>query len=72
MKIIFVRHGDPDYEHDTLTEKGIREAKLLGSLTLNHLKISRKARNGFIFCQILIFILHVTYKYCIMHLRWHK
>ena len=25
---------------------------LLGSLTLNHLKISRKARNGFIFCQI--------------------
>ncbi len=43
-----------------------------GSLTLNHLKISRKARNGFIFCQILIFILHVTYKYCIMYLRWHK
>lgn len=29
MKIIFIRHGDPDYEHDTLTEKGIREAKLL-------------------------------------------
>ncbi len=27
-------------------------AYLLGSLTLNHLKISRKARNGFIFCQI--------------------
>lgn len=46
--------------------------KKLGSLTLNHLKISRKARNGFIFCQILIFILHVTYKYCIMYLRWHK
>ena len=29
MKIIFIRHGDPDYEHDSLTEKGIREAKLL-------------------------------------------
>ena len=29
MKIIFIRHGDPDYENDTLTEKGIREAKLL-------------------------------------------
>lgn len=29
MKIIFIRHGDPDYAHDTLTEKGIREAKLL-------------------------------------------
>ncbi len=29
MRIILIRHGDPDYEHDTLTEKGIREAKLL-------------------------------------------
>lgn len=28
MRIIFVRHGDPDYEHDTLTEKGWREAAL--------------------------------------------
>ena len=32
MRIIFVRHGDPDYEHDTLTEKGHREAALLGKL----------------------------------------
>lgn len=29
MKIIMIRHGDPDYEHDSLTEKGVREAKLL-------------------------------------------
>lgn len=29
MKLIIVRHGDPDYENDTLTEKGYREAKLL-------------------------------------------
>ena len=29
MRILIVRHGDPDYEHDTLTEKGHREAKLL-------------------------------------------
>ncbi len=29
MKIIFIRHGDPDYERDSLTEKGVREAKLL-------------------------------------------
>lgn len=29
MKIILIRHGDPDYVNDTLTEKGIREAKLL-------------------------------------------
>lgn len=29
MRIIFIRHGDPNYEKDALTEKGIREAKLL-------------------------------------------
>ena len=29
MKIWFIRHGDPDYEHDTLTEKGFREAAAL-------------------------------------------
>lgn len=29
MRIIFIRHGDPDYKNDTLTEKGIREAQLL-------------------------------------------
>lgn len=29
MKIMIIRHGDPDYEHDTLTEKGWREAQAL-------------------------------------------
>ena len=29
MRIIFIRHGDPDYINDALTEKGIREARLL-------------------------------------------
>lgn len=29
MRIIFVRHGEPDYANDTLTEKGWREARLL-------------------------------------------
>lgn len=29
MRLLFIRHGDPDYEHDTLTEKGHREAELL-------------------------------------------
>lgn len=29
MKLIFVRHADPDYEKDSLTEKGFVEAKLL-------------------------------------------
>lgn len=29
MRLIFIRHGDPDYEHDSLTEKGKREVALL-------------------------------------------
>ena len=29
MRLILIRHGDPDYEHDSLTEKGFREANLL-------------------------------------------
>ena len=29
MKLWFIRHGDPDYAHDTLTEKGFREAAAL-------------------------------------------
>lgn len=29
MKLVIIRHGDPDYEKDSLTEKGWREAKLL-------------------------------------------
>lgn len=31
MKLIFIRHGDPDYTIDSLTEKGVREAKLLAN-----------------------------------------
>ncbi len=29
MRLLIIRHGDPDYANDTLTEKGHREAKLL-------------------------------------------
>ena len=29
MRIILIRHGDPDYERDSLTPKGWREAELL-------------------------------------------
>lgn len=29
MKLVIVRHGDPDYEHDTLTETGWKEAELV-------------------------------------------
>ena len=29
MRLIFIRHGDPDYEHDDLTQKGKREVELL-------------------------------------------
>lgn len=29
MKLLFIRHGDPDYEIDSLTKKGWKEAALL-------------------------------------------
>ncbi|MCR4779893.1 MAG: histidine phosphatase family protein [Ruminiclostridium sp.] len=29
MRLLIIRHGDPDYENDTLTAKGEREAELL-------------------------------------------
>lgn len=29
MRLLIIRHGDPDYANDTLTEKGHREARLL-------------------------------------------
>ena len=29
MRLLIIRHGDPDYEHDTLTEAGRLEVQLL-------------------------------------------
>ena len=29
MRLLFIRHGEPDYEKDSLTEKGFREAGYL-------------------------------------------
>lgn len=35
MRIIFVRHGEPDYSNDSLTDKGKREAELLAKRAKN-------------------------------------
>lgn len=35
MKLIFIRHAEPDYEHDSLTPKGWREAELLAERVKN-------------------------------------
>lgn len=32
MRLLFIRHGDPDYVHDSLTERGIEEARALARL----------------------------------------
>lgn len=32
MRLLFIRHGDPDYRHDCLTDVGIREAQALARL----------------------------------------
>jgi len=39
LKLFFVRHGDPDYELDSLTEKGFKEAEYLSD-RLSKLDIS--------------------------------
>lgn len=39
MKLVFIRHGDPDYVNDTLTQRGIDEAKAL-SESINRLGIT--------------------------------
>lgn len=56
MKIIFIRHGDPDYVNDTLTEKGMREAKLLAKRVADWKNITQfycsplgRAKNRFLF-----------------------
>ncbi len=33
MHLIFIRHGDPDYKNDSLTQKGFKEADLLATYT---------------------------------------
>lgn len=38
MKLILIRHGDPDYELDSLTEKGFKEAEYL-SQRISKLKV---------------------------------
>lgn len=35
MKLIFIRHAEPDYKKDSLTEKGFREAEALAERTKN-------------------------------------
>ena len=32
MRLLFIRHGDPDYENDRLNETGLKEARALSSL----------------------------------------
>ena len=36
MKLLIIRHGDPDYKNDTLTEKGWREAECLAEMLSKH------------------------------------
>ena len=38
MRLLFIRHGDPDYVHDTLTRKGMAEARALARL-IPHLNV---------------------------------
>ncbi len=46
MRILIVRHGDPDYANDTLTKKGRKEAKLLA-------KKLKKEKIDYFYCSPL-------------------
>ena len=35
MKLLIIRHGDPDYTIDSLTEKGWKEAEYLSEMLVN-------------------------------------
>jgi probable phosphoglycerate mutase len=35
MELIFIRHAEPDYENNTLTKKGFKEADILGQFLKN-------------------------------------
>ena len=45
MRLLIIRHGDPDYVRDSLTEKGRREAEL--SPTAMNLRCSCALRHFF-------------------------
>ncbi len=40
MRLIFIRHAEPDYEHNTLTPRGFHEAELLAE-RVPHWKVDR-------------------------------
>ena len=45
MKLVFIRHGEPDYTRDSLTEKGMREAAYLGE-RVKEWKVTNRRRNA--------------------------
>ena len=49
MRILLIRHGDPDYVNDTLTEKGRREAALLAkrAVSMNMGEVSTWKSEGY-------------------------
>lgn len=36
MRLLIIRHGDPDYKIDSLTDKGWREAEYLSEMLVKH------------------------------------
>ena len=48
MRLLFIRHGDPDYANDSLTERGKKEAELLSeyleSVPIDHIFFSPYGR----------------------------
>ena len=43
MRVLIIRHGEPDYAVDSLTEKGWREAGLLGDVAAGLIAADQRA-----------------------------
>ena len=54
MRLLIIRHGDPDYARDNLTEKGKREAKLLSEMLA-------KDKIDYLYCSPLgLSLIHIS------------
>ena len=58
MRILIIRHGDPDYSIDSLTEKGFREvellAKRLSKLNISDIYVAHKSMHGVLLKCIML------------------
>ena len=67
MRLLFIRHGDPDYENDALTETGKFEAEALAkhisewNIDEVYLSPLGRARDTFLQCRNILKLTRTAY-----------